>query len=137
MRVIGFNLLKISVEKEEQQHKKVEIKQDIDIEDVSKEKVPFSNEEIIKITFSFVVNYNPDFAKLELKGNVMVLPEKDELKDFLKSWKSKQIPEDKRINLFNFIMSKCNVRALDLEDQMNLPLHLPMPRLNPDQQPPK
>jgi hypothetical protein len=39
-----------------------------------------------------------------------------------------------RLGIFNFIMVKCNVKALYLEDEMNMPLHVPMPRLTKEVQ---
>ena len=60
----------------------------------------------------------------------MILPDNDaELKQFLDSWKDKKIPEHLRTSLFNFIMNKCNIKALFLEDELGLPLHIPMPKL--------
>lgn len=131
MQIIGFNLIKISAERKEKQQGKLEIKQNINIDDISEDKINISKEEVIKITFSFNVDYSPDFAKLEIKGQTVLLPGKDEAKEIFKEWKKKQIPEHFRIPLFNFIMGKCNIKALELEDELNLPLHLPMPRLSP------
>jgi hypothetical protein len=131
MQIIGFNLTKISVQREEKIEGKLEIKQNIGIDDVSEENIPITKDDAIKIKFTFSVDYNEGkFAKVEFKGHIIVLPEKQELKDFLKSWKDKQVPEGIRTPLFNFIMSKCNIKALSLEDEMNLPLHVPMPKLS-------
>jgi hypothetical protein len=135
MRIIGFNLLKTSVERKEKPIPRPKITQNVDIKDVTKEKIPISDQEVLKIRFNFVISYSGDFAKLEFEGNVIALPGKEGLKDFLKSWKDKKIPEDVRIGLFNFIMSKCNVKALQLEDEMGLPLHVPMFRLKGNQEP--
>ena len=51
---------------------------------------------------------------------------------YWKDGSDKKIPEGIRIGLFNFIMSKCNVKALQLEDELGLPFHVPMPRLRPE-----
>jgi len=131
MQIIGFNLSKISIEKKEKQQGKLEIKQNINIDNISEDKINISDKEIIKINFTFSVDYSPDFAKVELKGQTVLLPEKEELKEILKEWKKKQISEKFRIPLFNFIMSKCNIKALSLEEELNLPLHVPMPRISP------
>jgi hypothetical protein len=131
MRIIGFNLSKVSVERKEKLEGKLEIKQNIDIKEVEKDKIPISNEEVFKIKFRFNVDYGNDFAKLELEGTVVLLPEKQEGKKFLTAWKDKQIPEEFRAPLFNFIMTKCNLKALTLEDELGLPLHLPMPKISP------
>ena len=133
MQIIGFNLTKILVEREEKIEGKLEVKQNIDISDVSKEKIPFSEGDAIKIKFNFTVTYDPDFAKLNLEGYLILMVDKNEIKKFLKSWKNKKLPDESKVSLFNFIMGKCNIKALNLEDELNLPLHVPMPRINPNQ----
>ncbi len=132
MQIIGFNLTKVLVEREEKIEGKLEVKQNIDISDLSKEKIPFSEGEAVKIKFNFTVTYDPDFAKLNLEGYLILMVDKDEMKKFLKSWKNKKLPDESKVSLFNFIMSKCNIKALNLEDELNLPLHVPMPRINPN-----
>lgn len=131
MRIIGFNFSKISIERKEKLEGKLEINQNVDIKEVVKEEVPFSSQEALKVKFNFSIIYSKGFAKLEFEGQVILLPEKDEMKKFFKSWKDKKIPEDSRVGLFNFIMGKCNIKALELEDELNLPLHVPMPKLAP------
>jgi len=39
-----------------------------------------------------------------------------------------------RVPLFNFIMNKCNIKALYLEDEMGLPLHIPLPKISTEQE---
>jgi hypothetical protein len=131
MKIIGFNLNKVSIEKKEKFEGKIEVNQNIDIKNVSKESIPITDEEVLKIDFIFNINYSNDIAKLEFTGNIMTIPDKDELKEMLKSWKDKKIPDNIRMPLFNFIMGKCNIKALSLEDELNLPYHIPMPRLEP------
>ena len=131
MQIIGFNLNKISIERKEKQQGKLEIKQNINIDDISKDEINISDKEIVKINFTFSVDYSPDFARVELKGQAVLLPEAEELKEVLKEWKKKQVSDKFRVPLFNFIMGKCNIKALELEDELNLPLHIPMPRLSP------
>jgi len=130
MKIIGFNLSKILVQRSERKDQKVEISQNIDIKDIFKEKIPISESEALKLIFNFSINYSNDFAKLEFEGHLLLLPDKKEMKDFLESWKEKKVPEETRIPLFNFIMGKCNIRALNLEDELGLPLHVPMPKLS-------
>ncbi|VVB78671.1 Uncharacterised protein [uncultured archaeon] len=130
MRIIGFNLSKIVAEKKEKSVEKVQINQNINIKDVIKEKIPISQGEALSVKFLFTIDYSEDFAKVEFGGNVLLLPEKDELKTFLKEWKDKKVPEEFRTPLFNFIMSKCNIKALNLEEELSLPHHVPMPRID-------
>ena len=133
MQIIGFNLSKILVERKEKYSGKLEISQNIDIKEVIKEKIPISKDEVLKVRFSFIIDYSPDFAKLEFEGHLILLPEKEELKEFLKSWKDNKLPDNHRIPLFNFIMSKCNVKALTLEDELGLPYHIQsLPKFVPE-----
>ncbi|MFH1358901.1 MAG: hypothetical protein ABIH37_03380 [archaeon] len=130
MRIIGFNLTKILIEKEDKPKEKLQVNQNINIKDVSEEEIPISKDKAVRIKFNLIINYSEEYAKVEIEGSVLTLPEKEELKSFLDSWKDKKIPEGTRIPLFNFIMNKCNVKALYLEDEMGLPLHIPMPRIS-------
>jgi len=134
MKIIGFNLIKISVERKENIKGELKINQNIDIQDIQKETVPISSESAIKIKFRFAIDYSNDFAKIEFEGFLIVLPDKNDLNKFLDSWKNKQLPENYKVPLFNFIMSKCNVKALSLEDDLSLPTHIQMPRINPQQE---
>jgi hypothetical protein len=129
MRIIGFTFTKISIEKKEAKFEKVKINQNIDIKEIIREKNPVSNTDTLKVKFNFNIIYSEDYAKLEFEGNVILLPEKKEMDEFLKSWKNKKIPDNSRIPLFNFIMHKCNVKALSLEDEFGLPVHIPFPKL--------
>ncbi|MFA5258944.1 MAG: hypothetical protein WC979_03440 [Candidatus Pacearchaeota archaeon] len=135
MQIIGFNLTKISIERKEKVGGNLQINQSIDIKDVVKEKVPISQEEALKMKFQFSINYQEDLAKAEFEGNLILLPTKEELKDFLREWKDKKVPSEVRIPLFNFIMNKCNIKALALEDELNLPFHIPLPKVNPENKP--
>lgn len=130
MRIIGFNLTKVLAEKEDIQKSRVQVEQNIDIKEVKKEKIPISDEDVLKISFNLSLNYSDNYAKLEFEGSILILPDKGELKNFLDHWKNKKIPESSRVPLFNFIMNKCNIKALYLEDEMGLPLHVPMPRIS-------
>jgi len=132
MQIIGFNLTKISAEKKESLGGTLQINQSIDIKEVIKEKVPISEDDALKMKFNFTINYSGDFAKVEFEGNLILLPNKEELKNFLKEWKDKKVPNEVRIPLFNFIMNKCNIKALALEDELNLPFHIPLPNVNPE-----
>ncbi|MEK6859488.1 MAG: hypothetical protein AABX54_01605 [Nanoarchaeota archaeon] len=131
MKIIGFNLSKILCEKQEKAQGKIQINQNINIKDIKKEKIPISDNEILVVNFLFTIDYTENFGKIEFEGNVLLLPEKEETKSFLKSWKDKKIPDEFRTPLFNFIMAKCNIKALNLEEELSLPHHIPMPRIEP------
>lgn len=129
MKIIGFNLTKILIEKKEKKPEKLEINQNIDIKNIIKETIHIGDEEVLKISFVLTINYSQDYAKLEFEGNIITIPTKEELEESLKEWKKNKIPDNFRIPLFNFIMSKCNIKAISLEDELGIPIHLPLPKL--------
>ena len=130
MRIIGFNLTKILVERQEEDKLGIQVNQNINITGVSEEKIPISDDKALKIKFNLTVTYSQDFGKIEFEGNILTLPNDEEFKSLIDTWKDRKIPENMKFGIFNFIMNKCNVKALHLEDEMGMPLHIPMPRLS-------
>ncbi len=135
MRVIGFNFKKLKIERKGKLKGKIEIKSNLEVESVEKDNVEISSKDALKFTFKYTLTYEPDFADIELNGFILALVEKDELKIILKDWKKKKLPEKIRIPLFNLILDKCNLRALQLEEEFSLPIHLPLPKLTSQQKP--
>ena len=84
---------------------------------------------IIKVKFSYIIDYSPDIAKVELNGELLLAVEKTLSKGILEAWKEKKMTDDFRLMLFNLILRKSTVKALELEEEMNLPLHIPPPTL--------
>jgi hypothetical protein len=129
MRVGAFNLFKILVERKEKFEGKIVATQKIDIKDIVKETANKS-EDFIRIKFGFYVEYK-DLGKVDIEGQVVVLPTKEELEKIIKEWENKKLPDDVKVPLFNFIMNKCNVKALGLEDELGLPPHIQLPKIKP------
>jgi len=132
MRLIGFNFTKINIERLENSKEKLNITTNINI--VSIEKTDTGSfelkDDVLAVEFTYFINYEPNFAKIEFKGNILLYMEPKQSKELLKSWEKKELPDDIRVSLFNIILSKSNIKALQLEDELNLPLHLPMPKLS-------
>lgn len=130
MRFIGFSFRKISVEKTSDSLKGVKLNTKINISSIEPVKAKTKeDEEIIRINFIYLIDYTPDIAKIELQGNVLLIANKKEIKSITKDWENKKMSEDFRILLFNIILRKSNVKALELEEEMHLPLHIPLPTL--------
>ena len=131
MKIIGFNFDKINIEKLPGKAENLEVKTNIDISEIKEVKSESTSmkEDFLGVGFTFNVNYEPDFARINLSGKVLFAVEPKLSKNILKQWKDKKMPEDFRILLFNVILRKANLKALQLEEEMNLPLHVPMPSL--------
>ncbi len=131
MKVLGFNYDKISIEKLSTSFENLKINTGIDISEINSIKSGFlkAKGEIISIKFKYLIEYSPEIAKIEFKGNLLLEVDFKISREILKQWKNKEIPEDFKMTLFNVILRKSNIKALQLEDEMNLPYHVPFPTL--------
>ena len=133
MKLLGFNFIKISVEKFKEKTSKIQISTNIDISEIKQTDSELINmkDTILGIQFTYTVTYSPEIADLSLGGNILVALEEGLAKEVLKEWKDKKLPENFKISLFNFIMKKSSLKALQLEEEIGLPLHIPLPSLKP------
>jgi len=131
MRIIGFNFKEISAKRKKPVKGQSQLKTGMNIDNIVEEGLDISNQKALKISFTFKIEYTPDLAEIEFKGFVLLLDEKNDSKKILKDWKDKKFNHPIKVNLLNFIMSKCNLKAINLEEDIGLPLHIPFPRLKP------
>ncbi len=139
MKIIGFSINNLSAKRSED-FRNAGINTNVEFTNIEKEKVEFlKDEEAIKINYKFYINYkknqqdkeSPNLAEVLIEGFLIVAVTKDESKDFLKSWKKKEVPQEKVYPLYNFILKRCSVKALQLEEDLSLPHHLQIPQIKP------
>jgi hypothetical protein len=129
MKVAGFSFNKISIEKFKNQSNDFKINTNMDISEIKslKQDIFKLKEDFVEVKFVFTLNYTPEFAKIELVGNVILSIDPKLAREVLNQWKDRKLAEDFRISLFNIILRKSNLKALQLEEEMNLPIHLSLP----------
>lgn len=134
MKLIGFNLNKISAEILSNKFEELKITNNIKIEDIEPAKADIfkKDEEALNIKFNYSLDYNPKIAKLMFSGSVLLLISQKESKEILKQWAEKKIESNLKFPLFNLILRKTSIKAIELEDELNLPLHVNLPSLKPD-----
>ena len=151
MKIIGYNIKNINANKNKELSKS-SINTNVTFTNVEKQTADFlKDSEALKATFKFSVEYSDPNKKekendkkekekeknekneISLEGFLLLSVTKDESKDFLKSWKNKEVPKDKVIPLYNFILKKCSIKALQLEEDLGLPSHLPLPQVKSEQ----
>ena len=136
MKLLSFNFIKISIEKFLDNLKDLKINTGVDILDIKPVKSDFFKlkEELIGITFNYNINYDPGIAKLDFKGNLILSLDSKTSKEVLKQWKEQKIPEEFRLTLFNIILRKSSLKAIQFEEEFNLPLHIPLPSIRPPEE---
>jgi hypothetical protein len=132
MKLVGFDFKKISIErfKETVDSLKFNTKLDISSIEPLKSDLLKTREELLKVEFVYSVLYEPEFAKLELAGKMIIAVEPKIAREVLRGWKDKETPEEFRLFMFNVILRKANIRALQLEEEIGLPPHIPLPSIN-------
>jgi hypothetical protein len=142
MRVIGFNLSKVLADRHPDFKQGAVINTDIEFTNVEKEEVEILKEtEASKISFQFSVSYLDSKekkakkqAEIVIEGNIILSASSDEIKELAKAWKKRELPNNFKVPLFNLILKKCTPKAIQLEDELNLPTHIPLPQLRPQTQ---
>ena len=139
MQVIGFNFTKIKVERNPGQLQPSTINTNIEFVDMAQENISLlKDQDALRIVFKFSVIYNEASQKKEVKqgealfeGIIMIAIPRGQGKELVKGWKKKELASEFQLPLFNLILRKCTPKALDLEDQVGLPTHIPLPHLSP------
>ncbi len=128
MKIIGFNFTKISGERLDTFKANSIANTNIEILDIEKSKLEVIKEiETLKLNFKFTLLYKEDIkkeeknAEISLSGNLLLAVDKEESKQTLKLWKKKEVPQILRAPVFNFILEKCALKSLSLQEDLSLP----------------
>ena len=129
MRLIGFNLTKMNLEKKSDNFKGIKINTGIDLLEIKEVNSTLFNsqEPILMIKFNQYVNYDKDVASLSFYGNLIVSTDQKQAREVFDKWKDKKLPEDFKLTIFNLIFKKITLKALQMEEELNLPPHIPFP----------
>jgi|WetSurMetagenome_2_1015567.scaffolds.fasta_scaffold143738_3 hypothetical protein len=132
MRLINFNFTKLYGERLKDTVSEIKFNTKIDILSISSLKSDFLRikEDLIKIDFRYNILYEPGLAGIELAGTMVLSVEPRIAREVIKGWKEKETPEEFRLFMFNTILRKSSLKALQLEEELNLPPHLPFPAFN-------
>ncbi len=128
IKLAAFKYNKISVERADEFKGELKITPNINIKSIDKHKVETSKQDFLKVGFKFGVDYN-GLGKVELEGLMTLVVDAKTQKEVIDSWKDKKLDNTINILILNIIMQKASLKALELEDTMNLPLHVQIPRL--------
>ncbi len=131
MAIIGFNFNKMVVEKSSVARGKINISNNISITNVEDTDITIDKlKKGLRFVFDFSSNYDPKIGSINLTGDVLFLDEKKKIEDIKESWKkNKKISSDVLAPVLNTALTKCNIQALILSQQINLPAPIPLPKV--------
>jgi len=133
MAILNFGFTKILVEKKGKISKQINIKSGMNIVNVAESKmIDATKQKAFLIKFAFETKYEPDMGIINLEGELLYLATVEVAKTISDAWnKNKSLPKDIALNVFNKILHNCNVEALLLSREINLPSPIQLPKIKP------
>jgi hypothetical protein len=128
IKLAGFKYSKILVERNDELKGELKITPNINIKSIEKFKSDNSKQELLLVDFKFGIDYT-SLGKVELEGKMFLSLDQKTMKDTLESWNDKKMDSEMNLIILNAIMQKASIKALELEEEMNLPPHVQLPRL--------
>ena len=136
--IVGFGFTKLSAEKKEPSKGKIDINNNVSIKDVQEDSFSLgkdSQQNVLRFLFEFTSKYEPNVGSILFEGELLYMEEPKKAKEILSNWKKdKKLPKEMMAGLLNTVLTKCNVQALILSQQVNLPPPIPLPKVQVQQQ---
>lgn len=132
MPIVGFNFTKLQAEKKNpiKEDTKLKINSKLGITKIEKEKLPTGKKQSdgLRLDFEFSLEYQPDIALVNIEGFIYFLDDPEKVKEITQNWdKNKDLPIELKKQVLNTIILKATIRALSLEQEINIPPHMPFP----------
>ncbi|MBI4168162.1 MAG: hypothetical protein HY515_04345 [Candidatus Aenigmarchaeota archaeon] len=132
MPVIGMQITKIEATRKNNPTPGFKVESVPTIVSVEERELPAIGKDgkVLAVNFTFAVNYKPDIAEIRIAGEILFLEEGERVG--AKTWaKSKSLPQEMMIEVYNMIFRKGLLKALSLSDDMQLPPPLQVPIVGP------
>lgn len=132
MTIVGFGLNKISVERKSPIKGQINVSNNVSIKNVEEADLSMGSQKQdgLKFIFEFTSKYEPGVAEMLMSGEVLYLGEPKKNKELLNEWKkNKNLPKEIMTDILNTILMRCNIEALFLARDVNLPPPVQLPRI--------
>ena len=130
--IVGFGFRKLSAERSEAAKGKIDINNNVTIKNVEEDNLSLGKEQqnVVRFIFEFTSKYEPNIGAIVFEGELLYLEEPKKIKEILSLWKKdKKIQKELMGGLLNTILTKCNIQALILSQEVNLPSPIPLPKV--------
>lgn len=133
MAIVAFNFLRMNAERKAAIRGRLNINNNITIKDVQPADLAFggNKETAIRFTFEFTSTYEPKAGEILLVGELVDMVDEKSVQEIEDSWKkNKRVPPTTMARILPTILNRCNIQALIISRDINLPPPIPMPRVN-------
>ncbi|MBI4452929.1 hypothetical protein HY637_05855 [Candidatus Woesearchaeota archaeon] len=131
--IVGFSFTKLSAEKGQTAKGKIDISNNVSIKDIQEDDFSLGKDKkqnVLRFVFEFTSKYEPDVGSILFEGELLYMEELKKSREILSDWKKdKKLPKELMEGLLNTVLTKCNVQALILSQQVNLPPPIPLPKV--------
>ena len=134
--IIGVNFRKLHMEKRNSASGKIDINNNVSIKDIEESDFSLGKQKQKGLTFifEFTSKYEPDVGDILFTGELLYLGDQKTNEDILKGWKKgKNAPKEIMEDVINTILTRCNIEALLLSRDINLPPPVPLPKVKKEQ----
>lgn len=133
MGIVSFVFNKISAEKTGKITGNVNINHNFNIKNVEKTSINLQGKKpVLKLNFDFMVNYEPNIGNIKMEGSIIYMDKEEELNKLEAQWKKeKKLPIGITSLVANTILTKANIKALLLSQEVNLPPQIHLPKVTP------
>lgn len=132
MAVIAFNFNKLNAERKDSPKGNIKVGNNVSIKDVTTTSLNFgtNKEKGLKYIYAFTSKFEPDVGSIHIEGDVLAIEDSKKVDEIVKEWKkSKKVKKEVLTPIINLILSKCNIKALNLSQDVNLPAPIKLPRV--------
>lgn len=132
MTIVGLNFTKMHAEKKDMYSGKVNISNNVNIKNIDSADLSLGTlkQGGLRIDFLFETKYEPNVGEIILEGNVLYMIESKKATDIITAWKKdKAVPKDIMANVINAVLQRCNIEALIMSKEINLPPPIPLPKV--------
>lgn len=134
MSIIGYNVLKLGAERKEGKDGKINVQNNITINNVEESslKVGTSDNKAIKFNVHFSCRYAPDLGYIVVEGEVVALLPKKDADAVVKEWNDhKRVGAQYAPAVLNAGLNRSQILALILAREVNLPAPVQLPKVIP------
>ncbi|MEM4263998.1 MAG: hypothetical protein QW666_03855 [Candidatus Woesearchaeota archaeon] len=130
MTIVGLNFSKIIVDRQGMPKGKISVTNNIQVKAVEKTDLAVgkAKQNALKFEFEFNAKYEPNIASIKLEGTTTYFDAPEKIEELEKAWKKdKKLPKEVMTPVLNNILTKCNIEALILSREVNLPPPMQLP----------
>jgi len=128
MPIVGFSFTRLLIDKKADFTSNEEFSSNVTITKVEEQEHKYSKEDnLANFDFDFHVGYGKA-GVIEFNGRIIYMGVKKEVHEIVEGWKKDKTMNSLTLkNILNTILYKCNVRALEMSELVNLPAPFSLP----------